>query len=509
LKRKSIILFGLAVAILLIVGLRFYNYVPDDTFITLRYARNLTRGEGLVFNRGERVEGYTNFLWLILISSAMRIGLPAIMTARILGLMATIAILALSGFAVRGRARELGYDKWKGALCLLLPPMLLAASAPVSVWALSGTEIPLFTAVLLLGLIFLRERRNPASIFAIFGLLGLIRPEGLLFYGLAGIALLARAERKGALLLQGAGILAALYIPYLIWKWSYFGSLLPNTFFAKTGPLRVMIGNGSRYLARFVASYGYLLPLGLLLARRRVREWSLMIPALFVLAHWLAVMLLGGDWMPHYRLLLPTLPIVVIILVEGLFAARSVEPAGERPRDRSDPVPIVTVMLIVLVIFPGGLGHDRFETERLTVRAFAHLGQRLREILPPTTSLGLGSTGAIGYYTDMRIVDILGLTDEHIARRGQIVATQPGHMKTDGAHVMSLQPDLLLLGNVQIHRGRRGIEMMRHKVQEEEIVKQPGFKEEYDFLNIPLGNGFFLSCYKRRDYFLPLDTEGR
>jgi hypothetical protein len=119
--------------------------------------------------------------------------------------------------------------------------------------------------------------------------------------------------------------------------------------------------------------------------------------------------------------------------------------------------------------------------------------------------IGCGSTGAIGYYSGMRIVDILGLTEAHIARNGVIVARQPGHMKTDGRYVLEQEPDLLLLGNVQIHRGKRSRAEMTHKIQEQAIVVLPRFLMEYEFVQLPLSEGFYLSCYKRKDFFLPLE----
>ncbi|MCK4351170.1 MAG: hypothetical protein KAX13_09935, partial [Candidatus Krumholzibacteria bacterium] len=109
-KRQTVLIFSLALVVLLIAGFRFYNYLPDDTFITLRYVKNVTRGEGFVFNSGERVEGYTNFLWLILLATAGKTGLPVVMTARTLSFAFTLVTLLLSGFAVRDSARKIGYD---------------------------------------------------------------------------------------------------------------------------------------------------------------------------------------------------------------------------------------------------------------------------------------------------------------------------------------------------------------------------------------------------------------
>src|SRR5207249_3174984 len=69
-----------AVASLLLIAFasRFSDFVTDDAFITFRYAHNLLNGHGMVFNPGERVEGYTNFLWVLCSSVALFVGIDQI-----------------------------------------------------------------------------------------------------------------------------------------------------------------------------------------------------------------------------------------------------------------------------------------------------------------------------------------------------------------------------------------------------------------------------------------------
>lgn len=65
------------VASILVLGaniLLVQRYALDDAWISFRYAANWNKGWGLVYNYGERVEGYTNFLWTILIGLLMRVG---------------------------------------------------------------------------------------------------------------------------------------------------------------------------------------------------------------------------------------------------------------------------------------------------------------------------------------------------------------------------------------------------------------------------------------------------
>ena len=63
----------------------YFNFTQDDAFISYRYVKNFTSGNGLVFNSGERVEGYTNFLWIIVLSIFSELGLNIIVISKILG----------------------------------------------------------------------------------------------------------------------------------------------------------------------------------------------------------------------------------------------------------------------------------------------------------------------------------------------------------------------------------------------------------------------------------------
>ena len=69
----------------------------DDAFISFRYAANLADGQGLVFNQGERVEGFTNFLWVLILAAVRRLGGDIPTAAHLLGLAlggATIMLAA-------------------------------------------------------------------------------------------------------------------------------------------------------------------------------------------------------------------------------------------------------------------------------------------------------------------------------------------------------------------------------------------------------------------------------
>src|SRR6267154_221619 len=69
------------------------RFIQDDAFISFRYADNLVRGIGLVWNQGERVEGYTNFLWTLLMSGGICLGMDPVLFSQVLGIICFVLTL--------------------------------------------------------------------------------------------------------------------------------------------------------------------------------------------------------------------------------------------------------------------------------------------------------------------------------------------------------------------------------------------------------------------------------
>ena len=134
----------LLVVLLVMVICARVAWVCDDAYITFRFARNLALGRGLVFNVGESppVEGYSNFLWMILCAAFEWIGAPVELLIP--------ALSALCGAVVLWRTftlcRSLGTTE-KGAFTACLP---LACSPALAVWSTSGLATMPFTLLLLL-----------------------------------------------------------------------------------------------------------------------------------------------------------------------------------------------------------------------------------------------------------------------------------------------------------------------------------------------------------------------
>ena len=163
------LLLGALLALTLIHMLQYGACVQDDAFISFRYAANLVDGNGLVFNPGERVEGYTNFLWTVLLAAAMGLGANPVL-ASVAGGMASAAALAWGGYRL---AEETLDAPWLG----LLVPAFVALDTGITLEGMQGLETVFYAALLTWALVWtgreLREPRRPPISALLLGLVAL------------------------------------------------------------------------------------------------------------------------------------------------------------------------------------------------------------------------------------------------------------------------------------------------------------------------------------------------
>jgi len=396
-------LIGAAVVVGLFVAWRF---TIDDAFITFRYAQHLAHGQGLTWNPGQRVEGYTDFLWVMLLAGAATLGWPLPTIAKILGagsLVALVALLLLFGRHHGGRLL-----RWWPAGCLLLTPATYYH-------AVSGLETLLY-ALLVFGL-FLSVLRmadhaatpSPglAATLPFLGLAaGLTRPEGVLPAALAviGACCVAPGGVRRVLVVATASALA-LGAAYFAWRWSYFGWLLPNTFYAKVdghgAGVVTMVG-----LLRTYLPFLLVILLGWAAAPRSpVFRWGLAFLAAVVLpyAAFRPIMDFSGRF--TYQSI-PLLAAMSAVALGGL-ARRGVFDHVWRA------IPVGLLLAITLATanyLPTDYGYH-------LRHGHVALGKALAAAPVPVAwrSLAVGDAGAIPYYSRWRAVDWAGLNDPAIA----------------------------------------------------------------------------------------------
>lgn len=145
----------------------------DDAYISYRYAENFVNGHGLVYNIGERVEGYTNLLWTLLVALGLIFGGSAELIGHLLGFLSGIALLI--GSYLYARAVLVEKHSWLAGFA----PCLVLLSNPFAAWTASGLETPLFATFVIFAFYFqVRARMAWGTVICI--LATLTRPEGAL-----------------------------------------------------------------------------------------------------------------------------------------------------------------------------------------------------------------------------------------------------------------------------------------------------------------------------------------
>lgn len=430
----------------------------DDAFISFRYAKNLLAGHGLVFNIGERVEGYTNFLWtlgLAGVAAVTRVEIPLVaFFGSLASFVANLVVIGLIG-------RRLSAPE-PGQCHVPLAALWLAVQYHFHEYGTTGLET-MFASLLVnsavLARLVLGRGRGNAAAGALLILATLTRPDHALFYAVGAAVLVAehvptlwRERRRRVALVASVKALCLeslayaapflVYVVYLGWKFVYYGSLVPNTYYAYSASESYWSQGLIYGLITLLAGHWWVvLPMfGLWLATGpdAHAQWFKRFAGLGVAAFVIYVLKIGGDKMAS-RFFITVMPLVMLGVEQWL----------HRLARRSDRRPawaaIAAVALLAATTHGFALlksGETRWgvcdsptayslvtrRPVRVSRNDRTRVPRRFNELLPGRgieTVFAAGGIGIPGYYLDLPLVDRNGLTDAVVAhlpleKRGRV-----------------------------------------------------------------------------------------
>lgn len=522
-------LFWFGLAAIIFLGVVFYNFTLEDSFISFRYAEHLAEGYGLgAWNIGESpVEGYTSLLWVLLLGGAKLVGISTLTSAKIFGWIFWAATFLL--FCQFGRFLKSSPSIVLQSLQVCLIACVYCFSFPVGWYALSGMETPLYCFALLLFVELFFQRGASRSFTDILAgiLVILIRPEGtaivLSAYGLS--LLLERPKpffhsiyiKKIAWLVFGIALLT-------LWRIWYYGDPLPNTFYAKAdgGVDHWLLG--IRYFRQALTQGGFmvaLFPIGVIIWRFVTKQHiprPLLLVMLLIGVYWLVIVYTGGDnpyAFPYYRHFVHQLPLLLIAIIMSISLL---------PKHKTAWSVLGFVVLVVMFNRTSVLNSGQIKTDIESIPAlfaanespelFSHQPPKeytrwIKEKFPHSTVIAVALAGELPYYTDFTAIDMLGLNDRHIAHFGAS-SSEAVDTKSDMKYVLDRSPDLI----ESVISMRKVLEVLpppkdswREKM-ENDMLSDIHFQENYLFVvNAPY-ESWPRALFIRRDFWEKLPNSG-
>jgi hypothetical protein len=463
----------------------YYPALIDDAYIGYRYAWSLAHGDGLVFNPGERVEGMTHLLWVLVAAGVIAVtdsdphffmwGLG------IASACGSAAVLYLLGEEIFGR---------RGRVFAWAAPLIALSRAGFAYHACAGLETALFALLLAVALWMVWRGGLGARAGVVLVLADLNRPETPYFAALlAAVAWLRhrgtpRWSRRGVA--RCAVVFGAGWLARMAFRLAYYGELVPNTYWVKAMPIGLAVEGGARYALDYLHHTHFVPAIALVLVALARDRVCLLLAGLW-LASLLPVFLFGGDWMPLFRFFAHVLPFEALLITGGIASA-----AALLPRALRGPPPLWPGLLLAAAVALALVaGAPKLREVRETYQDFYdhvhELGEWIRE-QPEVHSFATYDVGVMGFDAKKRVVDLGGLTDRTIAKaQGTMVDKQ-----YDPGYVFAQNPELIVFRTPgpAVVRTPEGTMLAPEALigSERRLYEHPTLRQRYTYqLTLPAG----------------------
>ncbi len=475
LSSNGTIVFVAVVAVLIRLYLEFRSHrTVEDFYITLRYAENISRGVGFVFNPGEHVMGTTTPLYTLFLALADKIGMSGVLAGKAVNIIAEgLTCLSLYRFGVILKRPRIG----------LITAALYAIWPVALYWAVSGMETSLVTLTGLLIAIAVIER-NLVHMAVCSAVLILLRIDGLLIVlcGYIGTHLLDRkrtedietADRMS--LIGSLGLTALLLLPWIVYATKEFGTPVPTSLVAKlhvyAWQARTTFPNIKPFLAQFAKPQQILALIGFFpgLAVAWKSLYRLRPFIIWMLIYYAGMALSKSFLFGWY--FLPPVPFYLLISVIGWkwIVSKVILMDLQVIKQRAANVIATSILIVGIAIMPM-IGNMMAADQDVEAGLLKTIGLSLRQIVKPGAKVMMEPIGYIGYFSQVRILDAVGLVSPEVIpffRKGAISPYQD--------ILRSLRPEYVLLrsGELQelnslVNSPHSEIKMSYHQIHEYKI----------------------------------------
>jgi len=427
----AVLVTGLAVAQFALGVWSERGFIFDDSFITYRYAANLAEGHGITWNSSESpVEGYSNFLLVVVLAPFIKVGFDPLWVTRLLGIVASAGIGWLLFRLARNRRQD-------GPGFAIVAAALFFILTPTDLLCMLGLETVVYSFFVLWG--FVEANGKSASdtrSWHRFGLISflavLLRPEAVLLPVAVFVAMWisnGRTAAKGFV----RGVAPTFILPlaiYLMWKQAYFGTIFPTAFFIKMDSVGLVSFRGIRSVARYIYDYRIVLTFALVSflksedrQRAQCSRWT---AVLFVALYLLLFARVDTLMDIEGRFLYPTVAFVLFLALPVLETVYDQLFSWKAP-----PVLKVAVsMILVVLVFTTTpfdrtvanlrdvvAGRDRYSGSNQIMQKEYRVARVLKDYDDiQNVRIVICDAGVIPYFTMAPHLDPVGLNDAYIAR---------------------------------------------------------------------------------------------
>jgi len=450
----------------LIDGVRYYSLF-DDAMISMKYAWNFSRGNGLVWNRFDNVEGYTNPMWVFIMATFNFIfeDKLAVLFIQILGVFILLGII----YSTSKLLFEINFtDKKYKYLHLLFTILLLVSYYPMLYWTLMGMETGLLTLLIILSFLnavkyIKTENLQSIALLTVFSILAYFtRPDSIyiaiVIYGF----ILSVIKTKKNYIAKFITIYILFITAHIIFRISYYGDLVPNTVILKVFgfPFFERIQNGWTFTKLYTAENFILIFITLFSVLYNSSRIKVLLFSVVATTYFYQIYV-GGDPWYYWRFFVPVTPMIFIISsAELINIAKKISEYVIFKHANSNYLLIPFCLTILSVIFL--TTNERFLNQIFFVnqpyqveynQINVNYALKLKEITNETATIGVIWAGTVPYYSQRDGIDFLGKSDRYISSLKPDLKwsdtefgmkTFPGHNKYDLEYsIIKLKPDVI------------------------------------------------------------------